>query len=275
MAAQGSTHSDGPQRGTVARTVDLLRLIAESAGNASGKELAEAAQLPGPSVHRLLALLIEQGMVVQDPTTKRYAPGIEFSRQAALVLRDRDIAEIARPFLERLVGESEEACLLGQYIGAGRMMFVGEVPSRDPLGYRIEKYVPTSVAWGASGRSILAQLDDGTIGTVVRRGDRAPSTAAAMPSRKKMLEDLEEIRERGYAFTIDGHKIANSVGIAAPIFGRDRGVMGSLCLTIPALRFKRGSERRLGGLIVASAAELSDSLSHREWAIAGAGRTRS
>ena len=274
MPAQGPNQPNGAQKGTVARTVELLRLIAESAGNPSGKELAEAAGLPAPSAHRLLALLIEQGMVVQDSRTKRYAPGIEFSRQAALVLRNRNVADIARPFLERLVEESEEACLLGQYLGDGRMMFVEEVPSRDPLGYRIEKYVPASVAWGASGRAILAHLDEEAIAEVVRRGDPAPGTGAAMPSKKVMLGDLEEIRERGFAFTTEGNKIANSVGIAAAIFSRDGNVLGSLCLTIPALRFKRGIEKRLGKLIVGSASDLSDSLSHQEWVIPSAGAIR-
>jgi DNA-binding IclR family transcriptional regulator len=259
----------------VARTVDLLRLVAESAGNASGKELAAAAKLPAPSAHRLLALLIKEAMVVQDPVTKRYAPGIEFSRQAALVLRHRSIADIARPFMERLVDRSEEACLLGQYLGDGRMMFVDEVPSRDPLGYRIEKYVPSSVAWGASGRSMLASLDDKILAVVVRRGEPAPGTGASMPSRKSLRGDLEVIRERGFAFTTEGHRIANSVGIAAPVRGREETVLGCLCMTIPAVRFEPGSEQELGALIVAAASDLSDSLGHRDWAVPpGAGLRR-
>jgi len=254
----------------VARAMDLLRLVAESDGRVSGKELAVAAGLPAPSVHRLLSLLIDQGMVVQDPAAKTYAPGVEFSRLAALVLHDRNIAEIARPFLQRLVEESGEASLLGQYLGDGRMTFVDEVPSRDPLGYRIEKHVPATIAWGASGRSILAHLDEDVVAAVVRRAERAPGTGASMPSLRAMHADLEAIRERGYAFTAEGHKIANSVGIAAAIFGRDGAPYGSLCLTIPALRFKPGSEKELGELMVEACSDLSDSLSHLSWAISGA-----
>ena len=77
-----------------------------------------------------------------------------------------------------------------------------------------------------------------------------------MPSRRAFDKELAGIRERGYDITY-GQKLAGAVGIGAPVFGIDGKVLGSICVTVPETRIAAKDRPRLGGLVRATAVELS------------------
>src|SRR3546814_12319896 len=68
------------------------------------------------TMHRLLALLIKEGLVGRDPATKTYYCAAEFVRIASLVLGASRIADLADPILRSLVGKFNESSLLCLYL---------------------------------------------------------------------------------------------------------------------------------------------------------------
>jgi len=249
--------------GTVARVALLLRCLAEGDGPQTVAALAERMDLPRSTVHRLLNLLRAEDFVAAGDGTRRYAPGPELYRVAALVTAQRDVPALAGPIMRRVVEACNETCLLGLLLPAqGRMMFAAEVPSGHPLGYRIDLLVPLSLAWGASGRAILAFLDPERIEAVLAAEGPSPVTGASLPPREELLADLARVRDEGYAYT-RGQKIPDSRGIAAPVFSADGRVTASLCLTIPELRFDTAQQPALAALVRDGARELSELLGAR------------
>jgi DNA-binding IclR family transcriptional regulator len=253
---------DASAAGTVARVVQLLACLAEADGSVSIKFLCQTLKLPASTVHRLLGLLAEEGMIERSADRPIYAPGLELIRIASLLASKVRILDVAKPFMRAVVGDCDETCCLLQYLPDRRkVMALHAEFSSHPLRYRIDLYQPHSLLWGATGRSVLAFLSPDEIEAAIRDADSSPATGEHPPARTAILADLTAICSRGYAIT-HGQKIEGAVGIGAPIFNSERRVIGSLCMTIPEARFNKKTQARLSQILMGRAGELSRALGY-------------
>ena len=250
---------------TVVRVVRLLQCVAEVGGEISVKEFAARLSLPPSTVHRLLKLLMTQGLIEQRASTQRYRAGRELFRVASLITRQIDIEEIARPILSDMRDACHETCYFAMYLPASRR-FVGTVVARSPhpLGYHFEPLMEQKVAWGAVGRCMLAYLPDEQVAKAVAEAGTSPA-GNPPPNLKDMKAMLTEIRERGYA-SAEGEIFPEAIGFARVVFDADGNVMGSLGITMPMIRYKSAMHRQLAGLVIGKAKELSKALGYREMA---------
>jgi DNA-binding IclR family transcriptional regulator len=99
--------------GGIHRTVALLRLLATPDGRGLRlKDIADAASLPRPTVHRMLASLIAEGMVERDAGAKAYRLGLDLFALAARAGNPMNLRELCRPALLRLTGSLGETIFL-------------------------------------------------------------------------------------------------------------------------------------------------------------------
>ena len=248
---------------TVVRVVRLLQCVAEMGGEISVKEFAQRLSLPPSTVHRLLKLLMTQGLIEQRASTQRYRAGRELFRVASLITRQIDVEEIARPILDALRDACHETCYFAMYLPASRR-FVGAVVARSPhpLGYHFEPLMEQKVAWGAVGRCMLAYLPDEVVAQAVAEAGPSPA-GNPPPTLAEMKAALKDIRERGYA-SAEGEIFPEAIGFARVVFDADGNVMGSLGITMPMMRYKPAMHKQLASLVVGKARELSKALGHPE-----------
>ena len=257
MVSQYDGGMEQAPTGTVARAMQVLQAVAQAEDGVTVAGLAAALGLPRPTVHRQLGLLRDQGMVEFNAATHDYHAGPELVRLASIVVRQHGLKRLAAPIMRRIVDQCEETCLLGVYLPSRHMMtFAAQEASPHPLGYTVALDTDVSVVWGSSGRAILAFLPDDEVTAILAAEGPAPVTDRKPPSRATLKRELDEIRSRGYAYS-EGDKIAYSRGISAPILGADGTAVGSLCLTIPAMRYDPSARERYARVLIAHAAELS------------------
>lgn len=248
-------HAAVRELGTVARAVAVMRLVAEADPDVSLSQIAHALELPVSTVHRLLHLLVDEG-IVEQRSRHAYAAGAEFFRIGALVTGRISLASIARPFMQELVEACDEYCLLCLYLPAERKIMVADtVSSSHPLSYIRDRFVPISPAWGATGRSILAHLPESEIVAVHAAAGPSPASGRKLPPLPEFLAELARIRARGYAHT-RGQKVAGAVGFGTALFQGGR-VVASLCLTVPEFRYRARSEPGLARALMSKAAGLN------------------
>lgn len=246
--------------GTVTRIVKLLACLAEAEGDVSIKWLCQSLNLPASTVHRLLGLLSNEGVVERAPSRAIYGPGPEFMRIGSLVAAKVRIVDLARPIMRALVEESDETCVLLRYIPASRkVMALHAEYSSHPLRYQIDMYQPHSLLWGATGRAVLAFLSEPEIEAALKDNDRSPASGDKLPPKATLMKELRDICDRGYALT-HGQKIEGAVGLAAPLFNSERRVIGCLSITVPETRFSQKGHAKLARLLLASAAKLNRGL---------------
>jgi DNA-binding IclR family transcriptional regulator len=171
-----------------------------------------------------------------------------------------DITAAARPIVERLRDDTDESAGLF-VLRDGRQFCVLEATSRQALAVSRGLGEIEHIARGASGKAILAFLDE------ARAFEIIPTKKA--PPRTGLLADFARIRSAGYAIS-HAEVFVGAVAIAAPVFDRTGGVVGSIGLYGPEARMPA---KRLPGairLVVDAARALSAELGSAH-AVIGAG----
>lgn len=254
-----AAESAGGTTGTITRAIQILRLIAESPEPISVTEVASALGLSSSTAHRLLQLLRAEGVVQSEPATRRYAAGVEFVRMARLVADRAPLSDLARPFLTDVVARTGETAQLAVYLPEHRTMtFVDQILTEHTLRFAIPTHEPQPLAWGCSGRVILAHLGDDVIARVIAETGPSPARGGAAAPDAELPERLAEIRRRGWD-TTTGEKLDSAVGFAAPVFDA-RGVIGSVSTPVPTVRYRDEDRDRYVGAVVDAAHGLSRAL---------------
>ena len=124
-------------------------------------------------------------------------------------------------------------------------------------GYMAELFQSIPIHAGASGLSILAFLDPALRDRIVRApGGLVRFTDATLTTAEQLESAIADIRSKGYAIT-RGQRAPGAVGIAAPFWGEDATVMGTVMVTIPEQRFDPGLESELSSAVLRAASTMT------------------
>jgi DNA-binding IclR family transcriptional regulator len=104
IAEQGTPASAGTQ--AIARAAALLREIAAHSGGARVVDLAHALALERPTVHRILRRLVEERLVVQDPSGRHYRLGPLVYELGLLTDPPAPLHSASGPALQAIADES-------------------------------------------------------------------------------------------------------------------------------------------------------------------------
>lgn len=245
--------------GTVHRAIRLMTMMAEAERALGVSEISQRLGLPISTVHRLLNLLRDEGIVEHDATEHSYHVGTEFYRISACVTASVSVAQLGQHHIAALSVELDETVVLGLYLPEQcAMAFAARADGSHALQYRIELNRPLSLIWGASGKAILAYLTEDKVAQTLQHVAPSPTTGAAPPTLAALTSDLQRIRAAGHAATFN-EKILGAYGLAAPFFG-PRGVAGCICITTPSERKKKYNNQRTITSLINCAGRLSTEL---------------
>lgn len=244
--------------GTVERTLILLQRLAESQGDTTIKALSAAVDLPPSTVHRLLGLLVEQGMVERGAYPRSYRVGTEFYRMSMRVVSNCSLKDLVDPVLKRVVSEVGETCMLMRYFPEAKQVLLEHfVDGPSQLRYFVRFNDPLSLVWGAPGRAILANLPAAEIEEILNQNHSMALNREPLPSIDEMRTILDQIRTQGYAKS-SGQQVESAVGLATPVFTGGDAVFGSVCATVPSYRYDIDNEEKFANALRGAAVELSD-----------------
>src|SRR6185312_1682782 len=217
MAETGMKEASDEADSAAGRVLRLLQCVAEGEREFALKDLVARTGLAPSTTHRLLGFLV-QADLVERAGPKAYRLGPELFRIGALVLQKFELHKLARPLLHELWTQWQETCSFCLYKPTTRTAVVVEtIRTPHPLQFVVELNTELSLAWGSMGRSILAHLPSGDVDAVLAHDRRGPLSGGSLPTRKSMYEELNRIRQRGYAIYED--KTLDVAGVAAAVFG--------------------------------------------------------
>lgn len=250
-------------QGPIQRALELLKLLAESDDWVAVRDVAAALELPPSTSHRLLQQFISAGFVVADPPSKRYRVGPALHRVAALIQSKSDLAKTVQPFLDELTAACDETSLFAVFDPAAvTVSFLAKADCSQALSYRINLNTPVSAYWGSSSQIILAYLPERDLQHVIASASPSPVGNEPLVEEAEFRAYLAEIREQGYSLT-KGQKLPGAVGTAAPVFDA-AGVVGSVTVTIPEVRFQPRMRSKIQQLVMRSAEQISEVLGYRD-----------
>lgn len=239
---------------SIDRAAEILSMVVKSGDPISFTEVVESTELARSTVSRLLSALERNGLVERDGDGL-YRGGSLFATYASRFDRVENLVAAADPTLQRLSEETGETVNLAVPSASG-VVQVAQVDSTFVLGATNWVDVDVPPHCSALGKIMYAfEVIPVPAGRLERR------TQYTLGSRKDLMDDLAEVRDRGYAIVHEEFEEGLDA-LAAPVFGIDDSVVAAVGISGPSMRIAAHHEG-VGRLLADEAGLLSRSLKRK------------
>lgn len=240
-----------------ARIFGLLRRLGAAPTGLRLTELADAAGLPKPTVHRLLRALLAEGMVAHDAASKRYSLGLDLFSLAARA-GNPGLRDLARPALLRLTGALGETIFLLVRNGYDAVCIdrsAGPLPIRSftgDIGGRV------MLGLGQGAMAILAFLPEAEREEVIRYNlPRLRETTSL--DEAFLRTEIAKVRRSGHCDSASG-LIPGMAGLGVPILGQDGRAVAALSIGSVTERLTGERSRAIASMLKREAAAIAAAL---------------
>lgn len=224
----------------VSHALDLLEQFQGEDDELGVTELSKRLKLHKNNVFRLLATLESRGYVEQNKITENYRLGLKSLELGQTFIKQMGLLRQAQPVLKKMVGECNETSYISIFKDGSIVyldieettMTVRVVPR---IGIRLPAYCT------AAGKVHLAFLGEDEVEKLYSKNKLVSFTENTLSSLDGLKEELDKIREEGYAIDKEEHDIGVRC-VAAPIRDYTRRVVGAVSLSGPSMRF---TEKRI------------------------------
>jgi len=203
-------------------------------------ELSDALDLAKSTVHNHLATLVEEGLLVEEGG--EYYIGLRFLEFGEHARNRREHYTPAKLQVYRLAESTNEeanfAVAENGYMYSLEYVMGDANPNNPAVGstflsvgskFRMHNSAP--------GKAVLSALPTHRVESILDRRGLPATTESTITDRETLLEELETVREQGYA-TNDEELEVGFRSIAAPVTLDDGTVLGGLSIGGPAYRFE-------------------------------------
>lgn len=218
------------------KIVDALRVVALRDGT-TARELGEALGLPKSTVHRLLAGLLEVGLVRRHANGDRYVLGDVMSELASGHSHWSFLIRACRPEMLTLRDECGETVSL-HVLHTERRVVLDQVESlQEHRWVHNNLLVPMPLHAGAASKMLLALMQPSQAERIIERDGLLAFTKNTPRSSKLLQSELPKIRAQGYA--ISAQEVTQGIAsVAVPVVtnpGANRS-LAVMTITGPSVR---------------------------------------
>ncbi|MHC5548236.1 IclR family transcriptional regulator [Bacillus subtilis] len=218
---------------TVVKSMALLNLFLHKP-RLTLSELVSLTGMPKTSVHRMVSSLEEMGFLSRD-ASGAYSLGLVFLEFGQLVADRLDIRKIAKPVMEELCREVDEAVQLIMRDG-NEAIYVEKIEGTQTvrlytaIGRRSPLYA------GACARSILSFLPREEIEAYIKQTELISIGSGTITDPEKLIQEIDASVQNGY--TVSYSELENyTAAIGAPIFNHKRQVAAGISIAGFEARF--------------------------------------
>jgi DNA-binding IclR family transcriptional regulator len=218
---------------SIQRAALILREIASYSLNGLRLvDLSRQLKINRTTIHRILSCLIDEGLVMQHPTTLRYVLGYGLFELGLTAASQFKLREICVPSLTRIAaktGYSAYMTIRSDYDALSIVRVDAEQPPRVP-SFDIGVHRPLGV--GAGSLAILSALPDDEIERIVSANARRLSAFGKL-TVPLLLEIARQSRELGYGFH-DGRMIPGICGVGMLVHDSSGAPLGAISISAEA-----------------------------------------
>jgi DNA-binding IclR family transcriptional regulator len=256
-----ATATGGDSVKSARRALEILDLLTSLGRPLTFAEIARELGYPRSSLHGLLRTLVESGWAELDEATRRYTLGIRAWEAGNAYLRAVDLAERARPFMERVRDALDETVQLTVLDGT-QNVYVARVSGSHRLGANYEVGGRVDAHASAGGKALLAYLDPLELRRRLPARRLARHTPKTIVERARLERELEQIRARGYSLDDEEYTVGVRC-VAVPVRDHEGQAAAAMSVSVPIVRLGAAEERMALALLRAEATGLSMALGYR------------
>ena len=225
-------------RGTLARGLRLLYLLAEFGRPVGLAELTAASGYTKPTVFRLARTLVELGFVKQSPQNSFYSLTPRVLSLGHKYLAGMSLRDHALPRMHNLVEQFDENVSLAVLDGTD-VVYIERLET-NATGLTFKLSVGSRMpAYGSSmGRCILAWLPEAQRSEILDKSNFEKFTEFTIYERAKIEEAIANARRLGFSIN-DQETEIGVISIGVAIFDCDAVPIGGMNFAAPSTRISR------------------------------------
>lgn len=227
-------NSDEQHNSSTLRAIAVLEAIAAADGPIGLVELMDATGLPKPTVHRIVGLLLDAGLLLREAEGKRYAPGPRLASLGLAALTHVAWRAPRHAILKSLVAEIGETCNLTLLDGT-EVVYLDRVEAAWPLRLHFQTGSRVPAHCSASGKLLLALLPSRERKRILEALPFSYHTAHTITRRRDLEAALKRIRSERLS-TDDEEYLDGTVCVAVPVESDKRRVPAALAVHAPTSR---------------------------------------
>jgi len=220
-------------------------------------DLSRKLNMAKPTVHHIMATLVEGGWVEKDAETKKFRLGLRLWQKGRLAIQQLGVRDVARPLVEALAEQCGETVRLGMLdsIDPRWLLYIDRVESHQhAVRAHMDDLTRAPSYCVATGKALLAHNPEAAKRVIAQ--PLRTYTSHTLTQNAALLKDLALTRQRGYSVNHREFR-EDVVGVAAPIFNHEGRVVAAIGVSGPAFRLGPAVARRIGPIVLASAGEIS------------------
>lgn len=210
---------------SVLKALEIIELL-DMEGALGITEISLRLSLDKSSVFRALNTLKSKHYVRQDPDTLKYSNSFKLFEMGHNVVRETGLPKVASSFMRQLSCEVEGAVNLGVRDGH-RAVYIDKIDSDSTVRVSLKVGQSLPLYCTGMGKSLMAYLPDDHLRELLADLVFEKSCPNTHTGPDSLLDDLAEVRRRGYAVDDEEH-LPGLFCVAAPIFDADGAVIAAI-----------------------------------------------
>lgn len=244
---------------SVGKALKIIEIFAELAEPTRLMDIAALAQMPSSTALRMITTLMGYGYIAQERDSQKYYLTLKFARIGSMAAARFNIRGIVHPHLARLsrdYGEASCAAVDSDMTA----LYVDVVDGPDgmlKIMQHIGKLSPLHCS--GVGKCLLLDYDGDKLDTFVKAKGLPAFTANTITSQERLLAELLEVRQRGYAVDDEECELGARC-VACGISDHSGRIVAAISMSGPVSRMTEPRVKAISASLMEAAREIAKSL---------------
>lgn len=212
------------------------------------------------TVSRTMATLASEGFVYKDPETKKYRLGLSILTLSGILNSNMDVYRESQPILNQLVEQIGETAHISIFDHLD-VVYLQKVECTHPVRFLTHVGKRNPPYCTSSGKVLMAFSGDHIVDAIIDNG-LVQYTKNTITDPDELRQHLEEIRKKGYAYSIEEFS-EGVVTIAAPVYDYTGKVIAALSIVGPKQRIHPNKIPSIAKKVIEASKEISENMGYR------------
>jgi len=236
------------------RSIEIAEAVARAARPLSLDEIAATTAIPKPTLHRLINLLVDSGVLLREPHAKTYSAGERLWGIATGIANHASLRNERHAVLRNLVDQIGETCNFTTLDGTD-VVYVDRVEAAWPLRMHLHPGSRVPIHCTSSGKLYLSHMPARQRRRLLYEVPLKRYTGKTITDPARLEQELARIRKSKVSTDDEGY-LAGLISVAVPVWGRNRRVIGTVAVHAPNARLSLKHALGHVGLLKRAAGDL-------------------
>jgi len=241
---------------SVKKSLRVLETFSPDQPERSLTEISRILNSHKSSISRILITLASEGLVEKNPLNNKYRLGLKLLDLANRVLSRYDLRDHAGRYMEELAKRTGEIIHLS-VLDKNEIVYLEKKGEGQTLTVATKVGARNPAHASAMGKVLLSSLLQKPLADVLAIGPLVKSTPNTITEVPKLLIELHQVREQGFA-TDDEESFLGIRCVAAPIYGPGGKIVAAMSVTVPKQRMGRQRMKEIRKQVVETARLISE-----------------